>query len=171
MTQVYQTIKAKRLQLNISQKEMSERLKMQQAGYSQLEKGKTQVTVERLQKIADIFGVPITYFFNKNVQELVDALIERVEDLNALHAQNSFVPDLPDRNQETIEFHQKRDRTNEKLISSLEHQIETLRELTGYQQREINAAKELCKLIEQNLKFKKAIKPDLIERIHHYLNR
>lgn len=159
---VYKTIKTKRVQLEISQKEMSEKLKMQQAGYCLLEKGKTQITVDRLQKIADIFKVPITYFFDKNVQDLIDTLIERIQDMDKLREQNAFkiTPYIP----KDMKYYEKKDVINSKMIESLTLQIDIQRKLSDYQHREIGTAFEILKIILGNIKSKKTVKPELIER-------
>lgn len=170
MIGICKTIKAKRMQMNISQKEMSEKLKMQQAGYSLLEKGKTQLTVDRLQMIADILNVPITYFFDKNVQELIDALMERLEETNGLLNKNRHEINLPDYKQETIEFYQKKEVDYGKLISSLEFQANILKKLNGYQQKEIDTAKEILITILRNIKSKKTIKPNLINKIQLFMS-
>lgn len=161
-TDVYKTIKNKRMQLGISQVEMAKKLKMQQAGYSLLEKGEIKLTHERMVDISIIFDVPVSYFVDKQVQQLIDSLLERLEDLNALHAQSSFVadlPDLPDNKQETIEYYQKKDADNAKLILSLERQADALRKLSDYQHGELENAKEIMKMIVGNSKTAKSVKP------------
>lgn len=169
-TDVYKTIKNKRMQLGISQVEMAKRLKMQQAGYSLLEKGEIKLTYERMVDISIIFDVPVSYFVDKQVQQLIDALIERVEDTNALLNKNSYEVQLPDYKQETIEFYQKKDIENTKLITSLERQADALRKLTDYQQRELETAKEIIQTIAQNVKAKKTIKAPKL-KIEMFLNQ
>lgn len=162
-TDVYKTIKSKRMQLGISQVEMAKKLKMQQAGYSLLEKGEIKLTHERMVDISIIFDVPVSYFVDKQVQQLIDSLLERLEDLNALHAQNSFVADLPDNKQETIEYYQKKDEDSAKLILSLERQADALRKLSDYQHEELENAKGIMKMIVGNSKTAKSEKPAKLE--------
>lgn len=158
-TEIYKTIKNKRNQLGLSQDDMAKKLKMQQAGYSQLENGGRNLTFKRMVDIAAIFEVPVSYLVDKQVQELIDSLIERLEDTNALLNQNSYEVQLPDYKQETIEFYQKKDTENTKLIASLERQANDLRKLSDYQQRELETAKEIIQTIAQSAKAKKTIKP------------
>lgn len=166
---VYETIKTKRMQLNISQKKMSEKLKMQQAGYCLLEKGKTQLTVERLQKIAEIFNVPITYFFDKNVQDLIDTLIEKIEDMKKLHEHNSF--EIADYIPRDMKYYEKKDISKSKMIESLTEQIDVFRKLSDYQRREISTAFQIFKILEGNIKSKKVVKPELLKRIQDFMKQ
>ncbi len=163
MSDLYNTIKTKRLLMNISQKEMSEKLNMQQAGYSLLEKGKNKITVDRLEEIAKILGVPMTYFFDKHVQELIDTLLERVDDMNKLHAQNSYVVELPDYKQDMIE-------SNQKLLRSMEEKVDAIKSLSDYRLREIYASKAILKAIVECIKAKKPVKTDLTKRAEQFVN-
>ena len=42
-------------------------------GYRDVEIGKTKLTVERLQRLAEFYGVPIEYFFDEKITKVVQS--------------------------------------------------------------------------------------------------
>jgi transcriptional regulator with XRE-family HTH domain len=59
MEKVYENIRAIRKAKNISQADMADKLGMYPANYNRLESGKTEITLARLQQIAEIFGMSV----------------------------------------------------------------------------------------------------------------
>lgn len=53
----HEKIKSLRLQKRLSQLDISEALEMSQSAYAQLESGKTEITLNRLEQLAKIFGM------------------------------------------------------------------------------------------------------------------
>ena len=165
MQYVYDNIRELRNKREISQKVICDKLRMQQAGYSTLEKGNTQLTIERLKQIADFFEVPITYFIDPHVKDLVDELIERNRNYKALTAERSFRPKIPNTDQQAIEHHQKVDRKNESLIKALENENKANKLLVHYLSKDLNAVKELLKTLVKTPSIKKQIKSQLLKEI------
>ena len=58
-------IKSLRLERDISQAAMAHQLKMARPTYIQIEKGKREPTYSELRKIAEVFGIPATLFFDE----------------------------------------------------------------------------------------------------------
>ncbi len=171
MQYVYDAIRELRDKRKITQKVICDYLGMQQAGYSNLEAGNTELTIQRLKQISEFFEVPITYFIDKNVKELVDELIERNKDLKSLIAKNSWEVNLPDDKQQAIEFHQKLDRKNEAIIAELKNSNETTKLLNEYLIDDLATAKGLIGKLVQTPSIKKQIKPDLLEQINAILKK
>lgn len=84
MEKVYENIKKLRLLHKYSMSEMSEKLKINQSSYFQLEKGETKLTIERLYEIADIFKVSVLELLNGTDESLLEkqdntALVNEIE--------------------------------------------------------------------------------------------
>jgi transcriptional regulator with XRE-family HTH domain len=60
MSKIHEIIKAIRTAKGLKQEEVASKLSMAQSNYARLEKGLTQVTVERLQQLADVFEMSVT---------------------------------------------------------------------------------------------------------------
>lgn len=54
-----------RKRAGFSQKEIAEKLGIDASSYSRLEKGEIELTIDKLNKIAEILEVPVAYFFNR----------------------------------------------------------------------------------------------------------
>lgn len=165
MEYVYRNIRELRVKQKISQKVICDALGMQQAGYSNLESGNTQLTIERLKQIANFFEIPITYFIDKQVKDLIDELIERNQDLERITAQNSFTADLPDTNHFVIEHHQKVDKKNETLIQAMQGENKANKILVQYLTKDLNSAQGLLNTLINTPSIKKQIKPALLKEI------
>ncbi len=59
MEKIYENIKAIRKAKGISQADMADKLGMYPANYNRLENGLTQLTIERLEQLAGIFGMTV----------------------------------------------------------------------------------------------------------------
>ena len=60
MSKVYANIKAIRTAKNLKQEDVAQKMGMAQSNYARLEKGLTQVTVERLEQLAEIFEMSVS---------------------------------------------------------------------------------------------------------------
>lgn len=63
--QVAERIRFERLRLNLSQQNMADELGITVAAYSNLERGVTEISINRLFKIAELLKVPINTFLSK----------------------------------------------------------------------------------------------------------
>ncbi len=66
MTEIYDNIRTMREKHNLTQAEMADKLHMSTSGYSKIEQGTTKLFHEKLEDIADIFGVSIYQLMPKN---------------------------------------------------------------------------------------------------------
>lgn len=62
---VGQRLQLLRLERNLTQEQMSEKLHLSTSAYCKIEYGETDLTLTRLNKIAEIFGMPAVELFNK----------------------------------------------------------------------------------------------------------
>lgn len=72
MKDLYSKIKAIRLEKNLTQEEVAEGLGMTQGNYTRLERGQTQLTIERLQQIADFFSMSVSAIIDYNIGDKLD---------------------------------------------------------------------------------------------------
>lgn len=63
---LHQKIKTLRLQRNYTQLYMADELNIDVTNYSRIERGKTNISVQRLKKIATILEVDISFLINSN---------------------------------------------------------------------------------------------------------
>lgn len=91
-------IKDLRQKKGLSHENMAFELGMSQAAYTNMEKNKTKITVERLIKIAEILNKPIYYFFDitpKKVynQNLHESAVGYQQDIENLYQDNKDMAD------------------------------------------------------------------------------
>jgi transcriptional regulator with XRE-family HTH domain len=100
----------------LSQRDMANKLEVNLVSYSKYERGLTSISVERLQQIADLLEVDITYFFFEGVSnnELIDI---------------SDTSDLLDEKQEEDLFIQKEFKAHLHAVASIIEQL--INELSG----------------------------------------
>lgn len=86
--EIYERIKALRESLRYSQYDMAEKLSISQSAYLQIEKGKTELTITRLQQIALILGVTQVHLLgieslenNEEYESSTPLLEKRVQEL------------------------------------------------------------------------------------------
>ena len=65
--QVAERIRLERLRLNLSQQNIADELGITVAAYSNLERGVTEISINRLFKIAELLAVPINNLLSKEV--------------------------------------------------------------------------------------------------------
>lgn len=59
MSKVYDSIRAIRTAKNLKQDEVAQKLSMAQSNYARMEKGLTQITVDRLEQLAEVFEMSV----------------------------------------------------------------------------------------------------------------
>jgi len=94
-------LRAKRLSRNYTQEYMADRLGISQKGYSKLENHETRITVDILQRIAEILDYPVHAFFEEKgenarisgYQLVNNSALEKLEDLykNLLETKESML--------------------------------------------------------------------------------
>ena len=76
--QVHEKIKIMRLCKDWSQEEMAEKLGYSPNGYAKIERGETNIKVDKLEKIAEVLGVELQQFLNlndKNIFNIIDSFL------------------------------------------------------------------------------------------------
>ena len=68
--QVAERIRLERLRLNLSQQNMADELGITVAAYSNLERGVTEISINRLLKIAELLKVPISVFLSIETENI-----------------------------------------------------------------------------------------------------
>lgn len=68
--QVAERIRLERLRLNLSQQNMADELGITVAAYSNLERGVTEISINRLLKIAELLKVPISVFLSVETENI-----------------------------------------------------------------------------------------------------
>ena len=68
--QVAEKIRLERLRLNLSQQNMADELGITVAAYSNLERGVTEISINRLLKIAELLKVPISVFLSVETENI-----------------------------------------------------------------------------------------------------
>jgi transcriptional regulator with XRE-family HTH domain len=75
---VHEKLKAMRLFRDWSQEEMAAKLGYSPNGYAKIERGETDIKVEKLEKIAEVLGVELQQFLNlndKNIFNIIDSFL------------------------------------------------------------------------------------------------
>lgn len=113
----------KRLQLlrvgkKLTQEYMSEMLNLSTSAYCKIEYGETDLTLTRINKIAEIFGIPTLELLEKIFDQPLQSKNE---------VQNDFSPN--NRNQLKLDSIRELIISNSRLINKLEKRIETLEQL------------------------------------------
>ncbi len=73
--QIHEKIKVMRLCKNLSQEEVAEKLGYSVNGYSKIERGETDIKLDKLSKIAEILGIELNQLLNmndKNIFNFID---------------------------------------------------------------------------------------------------
>ncbi|MVM29307.1 helix-turn-helix domain-containing protein [Spirosoma sp. HMF4905] len=133
MSKVYESIKAIRTAKNLKQEEVAQKLGMAQSNYARMEKGLTQITVDRLEELAEVFEMSVTSILSYEIGQQQPT----TEDI-------AYYIDLYKKNQKTIENQKKR-------IAELEE--ESLNDLSRADD-ELKTAKLKIKDLNERLKDK-----------------
>jgi transcriptional regulator with XRE-family HTH domain len=177
MNNLYNTIKALRNKEGWSQEEMSNKLNVQQATYCNWEKGKVDITIERLVQISKIFNLPVTYFFDKNIQDLINTLNEKVreadetlKDLLDVNRQNIVELSLPKIPKEPIEHYIEKIEHQEKIIEVQTSDLGGKNKLVEYQEKKLEKYESLMKIIIEYIEKNKKLKPSIIKQIKELID-
>ncbi len=124
MTEVYDNIRAMREKQNLTQEEMADKLHMSTSGYAKIEQGKTKLFHEKLEHIAEVFGISIYQLMPPNSDVNISVGDNNSNYNNSCYGNN------------TAEI--------EKLQLSLKYKDELLRQ----KDNENNALKEIIELLK-----------------------
>ena len=72
--QVHEKLKAMRLYRDWSQEEMAAKLGYSTNGYAKIERGETDIKVEKLEKIAEVLGMELQQFLNLNDKNIFNII-------------------------------------------------------------------------------------------------
>lgn len=110
----------------LSQKDMAEKLQMSVNGYSKIERGETDLNIQRLKQIADIFGVSPRELIPQGSNNLV-CFINHGE----TYTGNTFANDERDLESEIEKLHLII-RHKDELLASQERELESLRKVLAF---------------------------------------
>ncbi|GAB3783796.1 hypothetical protein GCM10028818_42260 [Spirosoma horti] len=133
MSKVYDNIRAIRTAKSLKQDEVAQKLSMAQSNYARMEKGLTQITVDRLEQLAEVFEMSVAAILSYEADQLQHSL----EDI-------TYYIDLCKKYEKTIDSQKKR-------ISELEE--ETVNDWSR-SNSELKAAKSKIKDLNERLKEK-----------------
>lgn len=140
MMKVHENIRNMREMSNFTQEEMAEKLNMTASGYAKIERGITQLKLEKLEQIADIF--------NMDTIELLE-----------LGQDGGIVVQLPNNSGEnaTANYYLHSDPELKQEVEKLKLQIQHQKEIIEYKDviinqkdQEIQILKEMVNLLKQN---------------------
>lgn len=129
---VQDKIRAVRQQQDLSQEQVAEMLDLTPQAYSKIEQGKTKLSIDRIQQIANIFNIDITDLISNNDKGIF-LLINESSNENSTHSGTIIY------NNETDLAHE-----NEKLKLMLSHKDETIEQLKN----ELETLKEIIALLK-----------------------
>lgn len=111
-----------------SQEEMAEKLKMSPTGYAKIERGKTNITLDKLEQIAQIFNIDLVELIAKQDKAFFFSIGDNTSNHQNIGSTNALI----------IE--------NEKLKALLDSKEELLKQ----KDREIDALKQIIELLRNN---------------------
>lgn len=126
---IHDKIRELRQKKHLTQEQVAELINMSKNGYANMERGQTSININRLEKIAEVFGVDILELLNssKDVVLLVNENFENTEKCGNYYQQS-----------------------NQHEIEKLELQIGHLQEMLVQKEQEICALKEIIQLLKNN---------------------
>lgn len=68
---VYKNLKQIRELKNLTREYVAYELSMSSSGYGKIERGEVDLTLSKLQKIANVFGVSVEFIFKFNAEDLL----------------------------------------------------------------------------------------------------
>jgi transcriptional regulator with XRE-family HTH domain len=129
MMNISDRIKFMRIFKNWTQEDMAEKLNMALSGYSKIERGETDIHFSRLQQIADIFDIELSYLIGLNEKNVLNM----IESCNN-HTNSTVV--LSNIHISTTD-------------AELKEQINKYKQLVGEQAKEISYLKEIIELMKK----------------------
>lgn len=127
---INEKIRTIRTHKNLTQEKMAEQLDISTNGYSKIESGKTKMTLERIQEIAQILNMDIFELINTDDDKVVIMANENKAD-NSSTILSGY-------------YHGLNGNENEKLTLIISHQ----KELLAQKDAEITALKEIIELLK-----------------------
>jgi len=137
--QVHEKLKAMRLYRDWSQEEMAAKLGYSTNGYAKIERGETDIKVEKLEKIAEVLGMELQQFLNlndKNIFNIIEGSSPQGNNSCNIYWTNIYL-------------------TETQCVHELEKAHLLLQERdkeVGYLKREIEHLNELVALLKNNQK-------------------
>lgn len=131
MSKVYDSIKAIRVSKSLKQEEVAQKLGMAQSNYARMEKGLTQITVDRLEQLAEVFEMSVAAILSYETGEALDNgdVSYYIELCRKYEKQiETYKKRIEEAEQEETEFWSK---TNDELKAAkekLKHLIERIKE-------------------------------------------
>jgi transcriptional regulator with XRE-family HTH domain len=121
MSDIYLKIKDIRLKKNLTQEEISKKLGMAQSNYARMERGLSQITVERLGEIAEIFEMSPEAIFSYseaegNFKEDVQFYINQVKKLET----KKLEKDIEHLKESDFDGYSSREKERQKLASKMD---------------------------------------------------
>ncbi|WP_273210543.1 helix-turn-helix domain-containing protein [Runella zeae] len=157
MNEVYDKIKAIRLAKGLTQIEVAEKTGMTQGNYGRLEKGLIQVTIERLEQLADVFGMSVGNILNYEGEtpiEKADIDFLRNE-VFSLQRQNvklkKTIAEKDEIQEETESYDFKKRKELENKIKELKKEVQDLKEKIGLQKERLDEKDRTIKLLEKTI--------------------
>ncbi|MEK7991115.1 MAG: helix-turn-helix transcriptional regulator [Thiotrichaceae bacterium] len=124
--QTHEKLKVMRLCKNWSQEDMAEKLGYSINGYAKIERGETDIKIEKLSKIAEVLGVDVQQLLDLNEKNIFN-IIENIENFSSSQYGNVFL-------------------TETKCI----HELEKTRLLLQERDKEITYLKEMIELLKKD---------------------
>ena len=132
--ETYEKIRLARELNQWSQEEMAEKLEMSPSGYARIERGEVRLNIERLEQIAQILNIDVSYLIQKDINGITIQIIKDSENSNIgdvnLFSNNHGISEI------------------EKLNLIIQHKDELLEQKT----QELNMIKEMFELLKQQIK-------------------
>jgi transcriptional regulator with XRE-family HTH domain len=95
-------IKEFRLKLNYKSKDVAKALEIERANYSKLENGKTEITLKKLELIANFFKIPIQSFVGSNHNQNISVTNGEHSPIQNANVINNIDPFLVETLKDTI---------------------------------------------------------------------
>lgn len=157
MNEIYDKIKALRLAKGLTQIEVAEKTGMTQGNYGRLEKGLIQVTIERLEQLAEVFEMSVGNLLNYEGEipiEKADIDFLRNEVLN-LQKQNAklkkAIAETEKTQEEADSYVYDRKKELENKIKDFKKEVKDLKEKIDLQKERLNEKDRTIKLLEKTI--------------------
>ncbi|MFZ7197832.1 helix-turn-helix domain-containing protein [Avibacterium avium] len=128
MNKIHETVRAMREINQFTQEEMAEKLGISVNGYSKLERGISKLSLEKLEKIAEIFHINVSELCSATEKGFFCLFSENSQNNSVYYANNDAVA-----------------QENEKLRLIIKHKEELLKQ----QEKEISQLEEIIRLLKR----------------------
>lgn len=125
---IHDKIKAIRKTQQWTQEEMAEKLGITASSYAKIERGFTQLNMDKLQRIAEVFNVKITELLS-NEKGLVFLINENGDYSANYYSSNDAVLAELEKNRTTVQYQQKLLESKDELLTQKDNEIAALKEM------------------------------------------